>query len=105
MNPQALIALLRTSTIVTSTIVVLGLIVAPQAWGDEQGDAEPGGGEHPPSYNPYPPGILPRDWRSPPRSPACSLRTRAPLRYFPLPREPSASRSPKGPSSSRPPVT
>jgi hypothetical protein len=37
MNPQALIALLRSSTIVTSTIVVLGLIVAPQAWGDEQG--------------------------------------------------------------------
>jgi cytochrome c peroxidase len=57
MNPHALIALLRTPTIVTSTIVALGLIVAPQARGDEQGD-----GEHPPAtYNPYPPGILPRD--------------------------------------------
>jgi cytochrome c peroxidase len=56
MNRRALIALLR-----TSAIVVLALIVSPQAVpAQKQGPAKKEG-PPPAAYNPYPPGILPAD--------------------------------------------
>src|SRR2546426_2363537 len=59
MNRRALIALLR-----TSAIVVLALIVAPQAVpAQKQGPAQKEG-RPPAAYNPYPPGILPADLQS-----------------------------------------
>src|SRR3989454_12090232 len=65
MNRRALIALLR-----TSVIVVLALMVAPQALPAQKGGSAQKEGqgkkkESPPTpYNPYPPGILPADLQS-----------------------------------------
>jgi len=46
-----------------STILALTMIVAPLAIQAEQnnGGNDQGKGQPPPTYNPYPPGILPRD--------------------------------------------
>src|SRR3989449_281775 len=65
MNRRALIALLR-----TSFIVVLALMVAPQALPAQKGGSAQKEGQGkkkespPPDYNPYPPGILPADLQS-----------------------------------------
>src|SRR2546426_1684639 len=65
MNRRALIALLR-----TSVIVVLALMVAPQALPAQKGGSAQKEGQGkkkespPPDYNPYPPGILPADLQS-----------------------------------------
>src|SRR5437870_313489 len=65
MNRRALIALLR-----TCVIVVLALMVAPQALPAQKGGSAQKEGQGkkkespPPDYNPYPPGILPADLQS-----------------------------------------